>query len=282
MSPSLQATVNLLQTLQTTYSIDASRLYVTGLSMGGYGTWDLLTRYPKMFAAGIPICGGGDPSQAAAIASLPVWAFHSADDDIVPVSGTRAIIAAMQQNGGSPLYTEYASGGHYCWIPAYGTPGLPEWLFEQQRPAPSSEISGTITLEGTQDAVQPLTVTFRLTTGSAFTRTVTLNAAGTYRVTGLPADIYTVSFKGRKWLRKTITVDTRSGNVMNANAMLRAGDANDDNAVDIADLLLLLTHYNKVSPDSTYLNAADFNDDGTNDITDLLLLIGNYNHLGDS
>ena len=279
LSPSLQATVNLVQVLQNTYSIDASRLYVTGLSMGGYGAWDLLTRYSNLFAAAIPICGGGDPSQAAAIALRPVWAFHSADDSAVPVSGTRAMIAAMQQNGGSPLYTEYPSEGHFCWIRAYATPGLPAWLFAQQFPFVA--VSGTITLQGTQNAVQPLTFTFHPTSGSTFTRTATLDASGTYSLANIPKDSYTLSIKGVKWLRQNLTIDARSGSVSSADAALLAGDANDDNAVDVADLLSIIYHYNKTANTGGYLEACDFNCDGANDVADLLLVIGNYNKLGD-
>ncbi|HET7035347.1 MAG TPA: alpha/beta hydrolase-fold protein, partial [Thermomicrobiaceae bacterium] len=85
--------------------IDAKRRYVTGLSMGGYGAWELLERYPGYFAAAAPICGGGDPAQAAPLAQLPIWAFQSADDPIVPVQATRDMIAAIEAAGGSPRYT---------------------------------------------------------------------------------------------------------------------------------------------------------------------------------
>ncbi len=142
-------------------------------------------------------------------------------------------------------------------------------------------VGGIIALQGTQNAVQSLDFTFHPTTGSDFTRTTTLNFAGSYNLDGIPADRYTVSIKGAKWLRKTISVDARSGDVTTANATLLAGDANNDNFADIADLLLLIGHYNQASGIGNYLDAVDFNCDCVNDITDLLLLVANYNKQGD-
>ena len=96
----------------------------------------------------------------------------------------------------------------------------------------------------------------------------------------MPAGEYTVSLKGEKWLRKNITVDTTNGSVSSANATLLAGDANNDNAVDVADLLQIINHYNKISTDTEFLDAADFNCDGADDVADLLLVIANYNKQG--
>ncbi len=143
-------------------------------------------------------------------------------------------------------------------------------------------VGGIIALQGTQNAVQPITFTFHPTTGSAFTRYATLNFAGSYTVDNIPSGQYIVSIKGAKWLRKNISVDVRLANITNANATLLAGDANNDNFADIADLLLLIAHYNQASPNAGYSDAADFNCDGVDDIADLLLLIGNYNKQGDS
>jgi len=143
-------------------------------------------------------------------------------------------------------------------------------------------IGGLIALQGTQNTIQPVDFTFRPITGSAFTRTATLNFAGGYTIESVPYGQYTVSIKGAKWLRKNITVNASTGNVTNANATLLAGDANNDNFADISDLLLLIAHYNKVSPTSDYSDAADFNCDGADDIADLLLLIANYNKQGNS
>ena len=86
-------------------------------------------RHPRLFAAAIPICGAGDPSLAAGLTGMGLWAFHSADDGTVPVSGSRDMIRALWASGQTPSYTEYASGGHDAWFRAYATPGLAAWLF---------------------------------------------------------------------------------------------------------------------------------------------------------
>jgi hypothetical protein len=149
-------------------------------------------------------------------------------------------------------------------------------------PATFVTVSGTIDLQGTQNASHTLTFVFRPASSYTLTRTVVLDASGAYSIANIPRGVYTVSIKGTKWLRKNITVDTQLGNVTDANVLLLAGDANNDNFVDISDLLLLIEHYNQTSPNAGFLDAADFNGDGANDITDLLLLIGNYNQQGDS
>ena len=113
------------------FNIDLSRLYVTGLSMGGYGTWDVLTRWPGLFAAAVPICGGGNPDLADRCVGAPIWAFHSADDPVVPVVQTRRMIAAIIAAGGEPWYTEYNGYGHASWNPAYREPDLIPWMFAQ-------------------------------------------------------------------------------------------------------------------------------------------------------
>lgn len=132
ISKYLAVTVELLKHIQDTYSVDSSRLYVTGLSMGGYGTWDLITRYPDMFAAALPVCGGGDPSKAELIKDMAIWAFHGSADDIVPVMGTREMVAALEQSGSSVIYTEYPGVNHFCWHNAYAEPNLLSWLFAQE------------------------------------------------------------------------------------------------------------------------------------------------------
>ncbi len=147
---------------------------------------------------------------------------------------------------------------------------------------PARTVSGTITLQDAVTNAVPLTFTFRPTSGTAFDKTVTPAANGTYTINSVPVGNYQVSIKGSRWLRKNVTANLTAGNVSNLNATLKGGDANNDNYVDISDLLILIAHYNKVSPNAGYLDAADFNNDGINDITDLLLLIGNYNQQGDS
>ena len=142
---SLRMAKEIVDDVRTAYSgVDSSRLYVTGLSMGGYGAWEMIERWPHEFAAAAPICGAGDPSRAAALVNLPIWAFHSADDPIVPVSGSRDMIAAIRTAGGHPRYTEYTNVGHGAWVDAYSILGKPSptpdfyaWLFAQRKASPS-------------------------------------------------------------------------------------------------------------------------------------------------
>ena len=121
------------------FKVDTNRLYVTGLSMGGYATWDCITRFPGRFAAAVPICGGGDEKTVtAAVAKVPVWAFHSDDDGAVKVGRTRNMIAAMRAAGGQPKYFEYFGLGHFSWGRAYGEPELLPWMFAQRLGQPDT------------------------------------------------------------------------------------------------------------------------------------------------
>ena len=131
-APALLATVHLLDRLLEEYPIDPARVYVLGASMGGYGTWDLLTRYPQKFAAAVPVCSGLADGQAPKIAHLPVWVFHGTLDDVEPISGSRSAVAQLQRAGGHPRYTEYQGGDHGISLHAWTEPGLLEWLFSQK------------------------------------------------------------------------------------------------------------------------------------------------------
>ncbi|MEJ7644675.1 MAG: hypothetical protein WKF87_08765 [Chryseolinea sp.] len=113
--------------------IDANRRYVTGVSRGGYGSWHFISVNPGMFAAAVPVCGGGNPKLAAGIYSVDVWAFHGEDDRNVPVNGSRDMIEAIKQAGGNPKYTEFPDEGHNIWDQVNSTPGLLDWLFAQTR-----------------------------------------------------------------------------------------------------------------------------------------------------
>jgi predicted peptidase len=126
-------TIELVDSLRKELPVDPARLYVTGLSMGGYGTWDLLMRKPAMFAAGVPVCGGGDVSKAATIAKIPQWVFHGDQDKAVPVDYSRKMVEAMKAAGGEPKYTEYPGVGHNSWDNAYADDALYEWLFSQKQ-----------------------------------------------------------------------------------------------------------------------------------------------------
>ncbi|HEV7281895.1 MAG TPA: PHB depolymerase family esterase [Pirellulaceae bacterium] len=113
--------------------IDADRIYITGLSMGGYGTWDAITRYPDLFAAAAPICGGGDPQHAKTIKDIPIWCFHGDQDQAVKVERSRAMIAAIKEAGGEPKYTEYPGVAHDSWTRTYADDDFFAWLFAQKR-----------------------------------------------------------------------------------------------------------------------------------------------------
>jgi len=123
--------IGLIDSLGAEFSLDAQRVYVTGQSMGGYGTWAAITRYPGRFAAAAPICGGGDPSAAARI-GIPVWAFHGADDKTVPVEQSRMMVKALKAGGAKPRYTEYPGVGHNSYEKAFSDSELVEWLFAQR------------------------------------------------------------------------------------------------------------------------------------------------------
>lgn len=123
--------IQLIDEIERDFPIDRSRIYVTGLSMGGFGTWDLIARFPDRFAAAVPICGGGDRRTAQEIKHVPLWAFHGALDNVVPPRYSRAMIRALQEAGGVPGYTEYPDVGHDSWTYAYQDPHLLTWLFDQ-------------------------------------------------------------------------------------------------------------------------------------------------------
>lgn len=132
-SISLAMSLELIQSTCATYSIDTSRIYVTGLSMGGYATWDIASRYPDLFAAAAPICGGGDEATAKALKDLAIWAFHGSKDGVVKPMRSRNMIAAIRNAGGTPKYTEYEGVGHDSWKPAYQSQELLQWLFAQRK-----------------------------------------------------------------------------------------------------------------------------------------------------
>ena len=115
-------------------SIDQSRIYLTGLSMGGYGTWDLAMRNPELFAAIAPICGGADNSKVGVLKGKPIWVAHGDADTVVPVSRARLALDALKAAGGNAVYVELPGVGHNSWTPSYSdTDGLVPWLFRQRR-----------------------------------------------------------------------------------------------------------------------------------------------------
>jgi len=123
----------LLDDITQHYRVDPDRVYLTGLSMGGYGTWSLAAAHPERFAAIVPICGGGNPADAAKLASLPVWVFHGAKDPTVPLERSKEMVEAIKSAGGNPRFTIYPEAGHDSWTETYNNPELYQWLLEQKK-----------------------------------------------------------------------------------------------------------------------------------------------------
>ncbi len=159
----MRALMQAIDEVMATKAVDPSRVYLTGLSMGGFGTFDLAARRPAMFACAIPICGGGDPTTASAVARIPFYIVHGSDDPVVPVGLSRAMRDAiagasadaaredaakakppadgkprpMPKRMPNPMYREFDKVGHDSWTPAYrfGDDGVIDWMFAQRRPA---------------------------------------------------------------------------------------------------------------------------------------------------
>ena len=116
-----------------TYNIDTSRIYLTGLSMGGYGTFALSQVYPDYFAAVAPICGGGTPSMVNFWEQPPTWVFHGDQDDIVPIESSQIMVDALEAAGGEVKFTIYEGGDHYIFKNAYNESELFDWFLEHKR-----------------------------------------------------------------------------------------------------------------------------------------------------
>lgn len=123
----------LLDHIEAEYSVDADRVYCTGLSMGGFATWALGVAAPERFAALLPICGGGDPPNAGRLKGIPIWVFHGADDPVVRVSLSEDIVNAIKKAGGTPRFTSYPGVKHDSWTETYNNPEVYEWMLQQQR-----------------------------------------------------------------------------------------------------------------------------------------------------
>ncbi len=116
--------------------VDRRRIYLTGLSLGGHGTWDTAAAYPDYFAAIAPISGYGDPAEACRFKELPVWSFHGVEDDIVLAADNQSMVDAVRDCGGAPGMTLYPDTGHDAWTRTYDDPQLYRWLLSHQRSAP--------------------------------------------------------------------------------------------------------------------------------------------------
>lgn len=128
------ALLHLVDAVASRYGTDPERVVATGLSLGGRGVCHLVAAHPERFAALAPICGPWTSFYAnAAMARLPMWVFHGAADDVVPVEASRRLVARVRELGGAPRYTEYPGVGHDSWTPAYADPEVLDWLLAQRR-----------------------------------------------------------------------------------------------------------------------------------------------------
>ena len=127
--------VALLDDVAATYAVDTDRVYLTGLSMGGFGTWETATAYPDRFAAIAPICGGGNKYRVPALKDVPTWVFHGEDDGAVPIAASEEMVNALKTAGGDVQFTRYPGVGHDSWTPTYDNPELYAWFLKHTRGA---------------------------------------------------------------------------------------------------------------------------------------------------
>ena len=125
----------LLDEICEKHKVDQDRIYVTGLSMGGFGTWALAAYQSDRFAAIVPICGGGERYWARAIAPIPTWVFHGAKDEAVPLERSEQMVEALKRAGAEPKFTVYPDADHDSWTETYNNPELYDWLLKQNRAA---------------------------------------------------------------------------------------------------------------------------------------------------
>jgi len=123
----------LLNEIVNEYSVDTNRIYVTGLSMGGFGTWEFAIKYPDRFAAIVPICGGGNAHLVRNIKDVPVWVFHGARDQVVPIERSQEMVDALKKAGGNVKFTIYPDATHDSWTETYNNPEVFEWLLSKSR-----------------------------------------------------------------------------------------------------------------------------------------------------
>ncbi|GAB4093338.1 dienelactone hydrolase family protein [Flaviaesturariibacter terrae] len=129
----MELVLALVRKLSAQGIIDTTRIYITGISMGGIGTFDALQRYPKLFAAAVPVCGGGDLSGAPGFARVPIWIYHGAEDPAVLPDYSLQMVQALVKAGAHPGFTLLPEVGHFSWIAAYNDRMLLQWLFRQHK-----------------------------------------------------------------------------------------------------------------------------------------------------
>lgn len=140
----LDALHALLETTIKKFRIDTSRIYLTGLSMGGNGAWHIAAKFPPMFAAVVPICGWtnpliGFPERIKVLKDVPVWVFHGAEDEVVPLERSQELVDVLKANQGKVKFTIYPDTPHDSWTQTYKNPELYEWLLQQRKVADPKE-----------------------------------------------------------------------------------------------------------------------------------------------
>ncbi len=133
------AIAKMVDAVASEYRVDKDRMYLTGLSMGGFGSWDIAEKHPKLFAAIAPICGGGDPKKTERMKEIPMWVFHGAKDKVVPLQRSEEMVEALKAAGGNVKFTVYPDAGHDSWTETYDNPELYEWLLKHKRSSKDSE-----------------------------------------------------------------------------------------------------------------------------------------------
>ena len=129
----MQALRELIDQVVKNYHVDTKRIYITGLSMGGIGTFDAVERYPDLFAAALPVCGGGDVSKIGAAAKIPMWICAGSDDPNVNNQNSVDMLLGLRKAGAHPGFTLYPQTGHLSWLSVYSDPHIMEWLFSQHK-----------------------------------------------------------------------------------------------------------------------------------------------------
>ena len=125
--------INLVDDIAARYKVDKKRIYLTGLSMGGYGTWALASAYPERFAAIAPICGGGSRIMSMRLKDIPIWVFHGAKDRTVPIKESEEMVKAIRSRGGDVKFTIYPDAGHDSWTETYNNPELYDWFLKHSK-----------------------------------------------------------------------------------------------------------------------------------------------------
>jgi predicted peptidase len=129
----VEVLINLVDDISARYKVDKKRIYLTGLSMGGYGTWALASAYPERFAAIAPICGGGSRIMSLRLKDIPIWVFHGAKDQVVPLEESEEMVNAIRKRGGDVKFTIYPDAGHDSWTESYNNQELYDWFLEHSK-----------------------------------------------------------------------------------------------------------------------------------------------------